>query len=117
MDVAEGADPGSFDSPLAWINFGVLGLLVLGFITGWIWTKVSVDKIIEERDRCLRERDRAFAERDEMAKIVHKEVLPLVGEFVTATNTFVPAIQQFPQLLSILLRLQAFLDHPGSGRD
>lgn len=107
---AESSQTGTFDNPITWINFGVLGLLVLGFFTGWVWTKLSVDKLTsdhaklidsveKERDRILKERDIAQTKCDDLANMVQDKLLPVVGEFVISTRSLVPALNQFQLLL------------------
>jgi hypothetical protein len=90
---AEAVDTGTdFANPLTWLNWGVLGLVVLGFMTDRIHTRSRVEREIREREadraaaeareqrlaeaatareeRLIAERDRANAERDEAYQVV-----------------------------------------------
>lgn len=82
-----------FDDPLTWINFGVLGLMVMALLTGWIWAKPAVERIIEENKRLVLERDQALAQVNKMAEAYQEKFLPIVGEFVATIKTATPALQ------------------------
>ena len=51
-------DPGT----ISFAQFGVLGLLTVAFLAGWIWPKPGVDRLQKDLDRSLEqgERDAAF---------------------------------------------------------
>jgi hypothetical protein len=83
--VAQGAE-NVFADPVTWINFGVLGLLALGLITGWLWPKHAVERII-------REKEKAEAQRDAMAEVLQDKLLPVVGDFITTTQVLLPILQ------------------------
>lgn len=54
---------------VAFVQYGVLGLVVLGFIAGWIWPKPSVDRL-------LRDNARLENQVDELTRIYQSEVIP-----------------------------------------
>jgi hypothetical protein len=89
-----------------WINFGVLGLVVLSLITGWLWTKPSVEKLLEERDRLVKERERADAQRDAMAQVLQERLLPVIGDFISTTRALLPVLQQLQTLQAMIPILQ-----------
>lgn len=101
-----GAESSGLDSVTTWVNFGVLGLVVLSLITGWLYTKPSVDKIMEERDRVIREREKSDAQRDAMANILQEKLLPVVGDFIATTRALLPVLQQLQQLQAMIPILQ-----------
>jgi hypothetical protein len=92
---------GDFADPLTWINFGALGLILLGLLTGWLWTKPSVDKLTAEKDRAVAERERADAQRDAMAQVLQDKLLPVVGDFVSTTRALLPILQEIQQLQAL----------------
>jgi hypothetical protein len=92
------ADAPGFADPVTWINFGALGLVLLGLITGWLWTKPSVDRLTAEKDRAVREREKADAQRDAMAQVLQDRLLPVVGDFITTTRALLPVLQDIQQL-------------------
>ena len=88
--VAEGT---ALNDPTTWINWGVLGLVLVLLLKGWIWSKPSVDKIVEEKDRAIAERDRAVAQRDEMAQVMNEKVLPFAQIFLTTAQEFLTTVR------------------------
>lgn len=92
-----------------WVNFGVLGLVVLSLITGWLWTKPSVDKLQDEKDRAVKERERSDAQRDAMAQVLQEKLLPVVGDFITTTKALMPVLQQLQQLQQMIPLLQEII--------
>lgn len=100
------ADTPGIDSVTTWVNFGVLGLVVLSLITGWLWTKPSVDKISEERDRVIKEREKSDAQRDAMAQVLQEKLLPVIGDFISTTRALMPVLQQLQVLQQMIPLLQ-----------
>lgn len=109
-------DPATFSSPMTWINFGVLGLLVAGLLSGWIWAKPSADRMTEERDRILGERDQALAQRDAMAEVLQERLLPVVSEFITTTKALLPVLQEVQRLQHMVPVLQDFINRANESR-
>lgn len=91
------------------VNFGVLGLVVLSLVTGWLWTKPSVDRLEKERDRLLAEKEHLAAQRDAMAQVLQDKLLPVVGDFITTTKSLLPILQQLQQLQQMIPLLQQFV--------
>lgn len=112
-----------FSNPLTWVNFGVLGLLVLGFITRKIVTKGELDeekedvqrlradlvklrdeqvaevaRIRAERDgftqQMREERDKAQHKVDAMADIYQTSLLPSLNKFLTTIEILMPLLQR-----------------------
>lgn len=66
------AQASSGSSPLDFVQYGVLGLIVLAFITGWIWPKPAVDKLMAQLAA-------SEARADEFTVLFRDEVLPAIG--------------------------------------
>jgi hypothetical protein len=94
MPWATDAPAGAGGDPLGWVNYGVMGLLIVGLVTGLFWVKPSVDNIKAERDRALAERDKADEQRDAMAFTFQKELLPVLTKFLTTTEALLPLLQR-----------------------
>lgn len=109
MYVSAAGDTPALTDVTTWVNFGVLGLVVVGLLTGWFWTKPSVDKLLEERDRAIKEREHADAQRDAMAQVLQERLLPVVGDFITTTRALLPVLQQFQQLQQMIPILQELI--------
>jgi hypothetical protein len=92
-----------------WANFGVLGLVVLSLITGWLWTKPSVDRLEAEKDRVTAEKEKAEAQRDAMASVLQERLLPVVGDFINTTRNLLPILQQLQQLQQMIPILQQMI--------
>lgn len=50
------AAPGS--EVTTWIQYGVLGLVVVGLLTGWLWPKPAVDRLLSENRECREEQSK-----------------------------------------------------------
>lgn len=109
MDPSAAGDTPALTDVTTWVNFGVLGLVVVGLLTGWFWTRPSVDKLLEERDRALKEKEKADAQRDAMAMVLQDKLLPVVGDFITTTRALLPVLQQFQQLQQMIPILQELI--------
>lgn len=66
---ALGAQTGGGGDVVAFVQYGVLGLVVVGFILGWIWPKPAVERL--ERDKV-----RAETQADELARVYQAEIIP-----------------------------------------
>lgn len=75
MWIAQEATP----SPIEFINFGVLGLVVVAFIIGWIWPKPSVDRLLRDKDRLLDQQAKQLTDLSSEVKQLHDEVRGLRG--------------------------------------
>lgn len=111
--LATGTDLGDITS---YVNFGVLGLVVLSLITGWLWPRPSVERLERERDRAVAERDKAEAQRDAMAQVLQERLVPVVGDFITTTRSLLPILQQLQQLQQMIPILQQLLQQQGGDR-
>lgn len=67
---AEPSGVPEFSNPTTWINFGVLGLIFVGWVTGYLPSKGEVTRLEDDKKRLITERDRAYAERDEAYEVV-----------------------------------------------
>ncbi|MEU5259031.1 hypothetical protein [Amycolatopsis sp. NPDC021455] len=103
------ADAASINDVTTWVNYGVLGLVVVGLLVGAFWTKPSVDKLIQERDRILKEKEVADAQRDAMASVLQEKLLPVVGDFIATTRALLPVLQQLQQLQAMIPILQEII--------
>lgn len=77
-----------------YLNYGVLGLVLVAIVSGWLWAKPSVDRLIAERDRLIEEKQRAEQQRDAAISIAADKIVPLLTTFVTTTTTLIPLLQQ-----------------------
>lgn len=66
------------------IQYGVLGLVVLGFLVGYIWPKPAVDRILKDKEA-------AEHQRDAMIEAWNHEVIPILQAL---PEKVVPAIAE-----------------------
>lgn len=108
MKAAEGGS-NAINDPVTWINFGVLGLLFVAAILGFIYFKPSVEKMLEERDRLIKERDKMADQRDAMSSVLQEKLLPIVSDFVSTTRALLPVLQEIQHLQALTPMLQELL--------
>ncbi len=101
-EIAVDSPSTSLSDPLTWLNFGALGLILVLLFTGYLWAKPGVDQLRAENKRLIEERDKANALKDEMAEILHKQLLPVVGEFVNTSRSFLPIFQEIQRLSAFI---------------
>lgn len=96
---------GSFTNPLTWVQFGVLGLVVLGLLTGWLWPRPAVDRLkaeqerereilLADKERLIRERDSALAQRDAVAQTMQEKWIPVVGDFINTSKALLAMLER-----------------------
>lgn len=120
---AEPGGAGNFTSPITWVNYGVLGLIFLGWATGWLHSKAEVERLETEinhlradlvklrddqvvevaRIRAEREgftsqvraeRDKAQAKVDSMADVYQTALLPSLNKFLSTIEVLLPLLQR-----------------------
>jgi hypothetical protein len=105
VTAASGSDPGLSAEIAQFLNYGVLGLLVLAIFFGWVWARPSVDRVVQEkdasiarleaeRDRLLEDRARAEQQRDAALSIAQDKIVPLLTSFVSTSQTLIPLLQE-----------------------
>jgi hypothetical protein len=105
LNLATTGGPSLADEVTPYLNYGVLGLLVLAIFFGWVWAKPAVDRIIAERDaavaqliaerdRLIEERARAEQQRDAALAIAQDKIVPLLTSFVSTSQTLIPLLQE-----------------------
>lgn len=73
-----------FSSYLTFVNFGVLGLLVLALLTGYLYTKGYVDEMRERHDKEISEYKQALAlerQRNEIGEISARLLHEIFSKF------------------------------------
>jgi hypothetical protein len=58
-------------------NYGALGVIVIAFLSGLVFAKPTVDRLIKERDK-------AEDQRDSVVRDVHEKVAPALEQAVEA---------------------------------
>jgi len=105
LDLAVTGSTSLADEITPWLNYGVLGLLVLAIFFGWVWPRPSVERVVDEkeasivrllaeRDRLIVEKQRAEEQRDAAIAIAQDKIVPLLTTFVSSTSTLIPLLQE-----------------------
>jgi hypothetical protein len=59
--------------PYQFAQYGVLGIIVVGFIAGWIWPRPSVERLIAQNERLQAQVDALF-------EVYESKVMPTLVE-------------------------------------
>lgn len=87
-----------------YIQYGVLGLVVVGFLAGFIWAKPAVDRLIKDKES-------AEHQRDQLIETYEKQVIPLLQE---VDEKILPAISEMVQVVREMRRdLEYFYKRQG----
>lgn len=87
-----------------YIQYGVLGLVVVGFLVGFIWAKPAVDRLIKDKEA-------AEHQRDQLIETYEKQVIPLLQG---VEEKMLPAISEMVQAVREMRRdLEYFYKRQG----
>lgn len=75
------------DPIITFVQFGVLGLVLLAILFGWLWARPAVEQLLEDKKR-------AEEQRDEAVSIAQERIVPLLTEFTSTTQALIPILQQ-----------------------
>lgn len=50
--------PSGVDSIATWVQFGVLGAVVVAILRGWLWAKPAVDRLLRDLDWLREQREK-----------------------------------------------------------
>jgi hypothetical protein len=100
-----GGSSTDFTNPITWVQFGVLGLVALGFIVGKIHPQKTIDRMEKDhaamvalleadKDRLIRERDTIMAQRDAVAQTMQEKWIPVVGDFITTSKALLAMLER-----------------------
>lgn len=82
------------DPLIGWINYGVMGLLIIGLGLGVFWVKPAVDNLKQQITDRTAERDKAEARVDAMAEVYQTQLLPSLNKFLTTVEILMPLLQK-----------------------
>lgn len=87
MWFAQTAPPSGTDPILTFAQYGVIGLVLVALLLGWLWAKPAVQQLIKDKER-------AEAQRDELLKQYEEKVLPVVTENTRAARQLSPLLEE-----------------------
>ncbi len=81
-------------SPLpSLIQQGVLGLVIVALLLGWLWARPSVDQLKRDKEAAEARAVRAEEQRDKLA-VELQAALPVLTETMTACRRMLPLLQE-----------------------
>lgn len=79
-------------SPLDFVQYGVLGLVLVALLLGWLWAKPAVDQLRKDYDRVVKQRDDLFRTMDD-------KVVPALLESNQITSALKPVMEDVVRVL------------------
>lgn len=77
---------------LTLLNYGVLGVVVIALVVGWLWAKPAVDKLIADKTT-------AEKQRDDLLKVFEEKVIPALLDSNKASEALKPVLLETNLLL------------------
>jgi hypothetical protein len=72
-------------------------IMVVLFLTGFLWTKHSVEEIMRERDAAMARAAEAERKLDAAMRTTIEQSVPLLQNFISASGTLIPILQGLVQ--------------------
>lgn len=79
-------------SPLDFVQYGVLGLIIVALLLGWLWAKPSVDQLRVDKER-------AEAQRDALMDTLQEKVLPVLAQTSQVNEAMRPVLSEVVKAL------------------
>ena len=85
--------PVSGDPITGLIQYGVLGLVIIALLLGWLWPRPPVEQLRRDKDAAEARAVRAEQQRDELAREL-QSALPVMNETTRACQRMLPLLQE-----------------------
>lgn len=79
-------------NPLDFVQYGVLGLIIVALLLGWLWAKPAVDRILADKAR-------AEQQRDDLLRVYEEKVMPALLESTNAVASLRPTLEEVVRVL------------------
>lgn len=73
-------------NPITLIDYGVLGVVIVAILLGYLWPKPSVERLIEDKQKAEEQRDAAN-------KVLTEQVMPALVEATNIMSSLRPIIE------------------------
>lgn len=80
--LAQASGSSSGQSPLDFLQYGVLGLVIVAILFGWLWAKPSVDQLKADKGK-------TEVQRDALIDAYETQIIPVLAE---VQQKFIPAV-------------------------
>lgn len=85
----------SASSPLDFVQYGILGLVLAALLMGWLWAKPAVDRLIADHDRVVTQRDALLA-------TYEQKVIPALIESTQLTLSLKPVLEEVHEVTGLV---------------
>jgi hypothetical protein len=75
------------------VQYGVLGLVIVALLLGWLWPKPSVEQLRRDKEAAEKRAERAEQQRDDLAREL-QSTLPVLNETTAACKRMLPLLQE-----------------------
>lgn len=75
------------------IQYGVLGLVIVALLLGWLWPRPPVEQLRRDKEAAEARAARAEQQRDELAREL-QAALPLLSDTTRACQRMLPLLQE-----------------------
>lgn len=86
------AQEASSGSPLEFVQYGVLGLVIAALLLGWLWAKPAVDRILIDKEK-------AEGQRDALLQVYEEKIMPALVESTQVTAALRPVMEEVVRAL------------------
>lgn len=93
--------------PLDWLQYGVLGLVVVSFLFGWLWPRPSVEQLKRTIEQTRADREAVEAQRDLLIKCYEDKVIPAL---LDVQRTVLPASERMARVLDAMVEGQNHME-------
>lgn len=81
------------------LRYGILGVILVLVLLGWIWPRPSVDRLIQDKER-------AESQRDALLKVYQEEIMPTLLRSVSAMEA---QARQSEKLSNLMVQVRTLL--------
>lgn len=87
------ADP----SVIEWGQWGMAGVIIFGFVSGWLWAKPAVERLQHDLDRALADLREVRAEQREIEISNREIVIPAITRFIEIGERLQERLEELEQ--------------------
>lgn len=85
--------------PFPLVSYGVLGMVVVALLGGWLWARPAVQRLIDDKAR-------VEAQRDELMTALTTRVMPVLASSTAANEALRPVLEEVVRVLRDVYEMQ-----------